>query len=229
MKHHSVSLASALKVAGFKHNVLGGLNKPFRKLNMAVRNVILATILPSEIETSSELFGRSSLTKYSWEPKLGDPKLIELLQGLLSELRDSTVEFSEKNIMTYGSMYQHNLLVDKKFFRNPSGAFMKFDTTLNSTFTEQSDSVVILVSRLSQTIEALNNPVWVSMTDPLEVLLEYQYCLRESAKLKGMMNTEVATAKFGADPFAVKMWKLWSQTVAALTRFNSNTDVNDEI
>jgi hypothetical protein len=65
MNHHKVPLTTALKVAGFGYKVIGGLNKPFHKLNLAVRNTILTTILPSEVETASEIFGRSSLTKIS--------------------------------------------------------------------------------------------------------------------------------------------------------------------
>jgi hypothetical protein len=206
MNHHKVPLTTALKVAGFGYKVIGGLNKPFHKLNLAVRNTILTTILPSEVETASELFGRSSLTKISWTPEFGDNQLILLLQGLLQEVCDSTLKFTASNIMTFGGMSYHPSSLDKLYKpAQPGGIFTKYDVAQFSVITKQSELAATLIERIKQTVDALNNPTWASMTDPLEVLKEYQYCLRESVKIKGMTNTESCTAKFGVDPFTVKM------------------------
>jgi len=204
MNNHSVSLTTALKVAGFGYKVLGGLNKPFHKLNVSVRNTILTTLLPSELETSAELFGRSSLTKWSWSPKSGDQQLILLLQGLLGGILDETRKFNQ------------DLAVP-----NPDPQFFFCEASKEHLFIKQFKLVTALELRIKQTLHALENPLWVSWLEPLELLKEYQYCLRECATIKGMVTPEVSQAKFGVDPFTVKLWKLWSKTVAALTRFNS--------
>jgi hypothetical protein len=226
MNHHSVPLVTALKVAGFGYKVTGGLNKPFWKLNVAVRNTILTTILPSELESSSELFGRSSLTSFSWNPGMGDVNLIGMLRDLIQEQTDSLFQFISSNRVLYSTFPLSTRKDPNSLTFLPTKAnekFTKFDVAQFSILTKQTDTASVLLARCQQTCDALKNPVWVSMTDPLQVLLEYLYVMREVATIKGMTNTESASAKFGVDPFAVKMWKLWSKVVAKLSRLSSNT------
>jgi hypothetical protein len=227
MRHHQVPLVTALKVAGFGYKVTGGLNKPFGKLNVAVRNTILTTILPSEIESSAELFGRSSLTSFSWNPEMGSVNLLDMLNTLLAEQAESLLQFISSNRLLYSAFPLKTRKDPNSLTFLPSKAnerFTKFDVASFSTLTKQTDMASVLLARVNQTVDALKNPVWASMTDPLQVLLEYLYVMREVATIKGMTNTESASAKFGMDPFTVKMWKLWSKVVAKLSRFDSNTN-----
>nr|WMI40084.1 MAG: RNA-dependent RNA polymerase [Rhizoctonia cerealis duamitovirus] len=56
IKKYSLSLAAFLKAAGYRFNVLGGLNKPLGKLNSKVRLLVLALNTPVSVEEINDFF-----------------------------------------------------------------------------------------------------------------------------------------------------------------------------
>jgi hypothetical protein len=204
MRNHQVSLPSILKIAGYGYKVLGGLNKPFYKLNGHVRDIILSTLLPCD-DVGSTL-GRSSLTRYVWEPTIGNPVIIGLLNNMFQEVLNSLFRYLCK----------------------PNKA-IEMDVTIFSIKTKQLQMQQVLTSRINQTVDALKHPVWSSMTEPTEVLREYLYVMREAALIKGMSNTELASAKFGIDPFNVKLWKTWSKAISGLNKVQVESPKNKDI
>jgi hypothetical protein len=56
IKKYSLTLSAFLKAAGYRFNVLGGLNKPLGKLNSKVRLLVLALNTPVSVEEINDFF-----------------------------------------------------------------------------------------------------------------------------------------------------------------------------
>jgi hypothetical protein len=206
MRHHHVPLPKALAIAGFGYKVIGGLNKPFHKLNQLVRNLILTTLLPTDInEDTSNLFGRSSLTLYRWESSQ-NYTLLAIFDSLFTDILNQLTKFNQtKNPNIYLDIQEYNIL--KK----------------------QHNMLVNLRAKVYQILENLRDPVWFLQATSLSILSMYLECLKELTTVKGMSNTEAAKASYGVDPLNVKLWKLWSTAVSKIASVPVGTETKEEV
>lgn len=194
---YQISIPTLVKIAGFGYKVLGGLNKPFYALNQTVRNIIINMIFPLS-QSEGEIFGRTSLTRFSWDPIM-DLAVTELLVSFLKDL-----ELRLFNAIRNG-------------LNHPD---LKHETTrlyISNIYVQEIQGILKKVSKLR---ELLQGPLSVTVT-PLEAFKTYRTFLIQSGSYFELINLAKATAKAGVDPFLVKTWKVWSKS---LTKFSKMVD-----
>jgi hypothetical protein len=206
MNHHQVPLSSALSIGGFGYKVVGGLNKPFYKLGRLVRDTILTTILPGSMDSIEVLFGRSSLTSYSWNPEIGHPGVIGVLRRLILQVSMSL----------------------QRHFNSPNPLVFE-DFTVFNTLMKTGPQYSDLVKDIQHLWDSLRSSMWVQTIDPLELLRLYLSHLRSAALIKGSVTTEQAKAKFGVEPMNVKLWKLWSKSLHSMTKVSKGNAEKVEV
>jgi len=99
---YKLTLATFLKAAGFKYNVLGQLHKPLGELNSKVRLIILAMNIPTTVEAVEQFFlmgaprsGRSHFETISVINEMVE-KEFKLLQRAVNALRNSLHQLEGK-------------------------------------------------------------------------------------------------------------------------------------
>jgi hypothetical protein len=194
--HHNVSLANCLKIAGYGYKVLGGLNKPFYKLNQLVRNIILSHLIPANFDTIGELFGRTSLTQWKWEPSFGDPILLLFREWAKDDMNK-----------LYNFVHDSPLA----FMKDQEASYLEYVQP------HQDEALADIVNTYHSEFEILFSPSQRSSVDPLVSFQTYLKYANEVALVKGMTNVEPAKARFGVDPKYVSQWKVWQKAVTSLS------------
>lgn len=193
--NHGIKLSSLLKIAGYGYKVIGGLNKPFYKLNCVVRNLIVCQLIPSNLNHIGELFGRTSLSHWRWEPSYGAPIL---------RLFRSWAKADMEKIFLY--------------VESEASEMKGKEPTLN-TFTKfkQEDALGELVQKYHEEFEGHFSGTLAIITDPLDVFVRYLKFANECTSIRGMTACEQPVAKLGIDPSFVSMWKSWIKVSSKLT------------
>lgn len=194
---YQISIPTLVKIAGFGYKVLGGLNKPFYALNQTVRNIIINMIFPLS-QSEGEIFGRTSLTRFSWNPEM-DIAIVNLLVELLRDLETRL----------FNSIWNG--------LNHPD---LKRETTrfyISNTYVNEIQEILKKVELLRK---RLQGPLSVTVS-PLEAFKSYREFLVLSGSYFELINLAKATAKAGVDPFLVKTWKVWSKS---LTKFSKMVD-----
>jgi hypothetical protein len=204
---YNMPLPKLLKVAGFGYKVLGGLNKPFYKLNMVVRNTILSLILPAAT-TDVEMFGHSSLTKFVWEPEMVPP----LQELMISLFRDLEVRLSTA------------------LYRGYNNPLLPDETSRISVMVGFIDDLKDVYVAVASYRNKISHPVLGITYTPIESLKYYRSCLLRAARYFEIISLSKATAKLGVDPFMVQVWKLWTKVINKVSKeldhLNQNKDEN---
>lgn len=194
--NHGISLPALLKIAGYGYKVIGGLNKPFHKLNLVVRNFIIAQLIPSNLNHIGELFGRSALSKWSWEPQLGEPILALFRAWARADIEKLTsyVWFSED-------------------------AYMKGADPCLIPFTrpEQEAALNELIQLYYAEFDEHESGILACITNPLDVFKTYLRFAAECTSIRGMSACESPVAKAAIDPKFVAQWKSWNKVISLLT------------
>lgn len=214
---HNLQLPSIVKIAGFGYKVLGGLNKPFVKLNEVVRNLIISMILPSSPTEISQLFGRTSFALWTWNDKLNSAFvqfLISLYQDIRLEL-PSIAKLMKDSPEAQGDVnFAYNYA---KADHLRSKLIFNLDQTIKRLKTEN-------LLDFNSNIKLELNPESLKYFNPLnqiDILVEFKNyidLLSLYISYKTIFIVKVDQVKFGLDPKQVKIWKLWAKVIPRITK-----------
>lgn len=192
--NHSISLPRLLKIAGFGYKVLGGLNKPFRKLNRIVRDIIISSLTLDVDSSDSFVFGRTHIHSMQLTPEM-ENNIQSLLCRLLQKL---IIDISK--------------LKSEKYFET----FENSDITSPSVMIHYFDSIESLTLKATSLLSAC----FYDQNRPLENLRSYLDLLREKGTIEGMVTINPVTALYGVEPYKVKLFKQYHQVIKVLTSNN---------
>lgn len=194
---YSISLPRIVKIAGFGYNVLGGLNKPFSKLNQQVRNIILTLLIPTNPNSLENFFGRSSLTKFSLDLSRTETfklYIIDLLKDLEIRLNNFVTEVESGK---YRGMCKDwtEPLIDYGDEVAPKQGFTDFTDWLKVKIKQ------------NKTLVQFN------LITPPEGMVAYLLNIQELNDVKTSVDTRKSTARFGIEPRNVVLWKKWQKAI----------------